>query len=192
MYENNYKNPPLTGLKDLENFLQLLADLNEELELFAMGGTAMVLRGIKESTRDIDFLTTANYKKINELFRLAGLREENTSQLCNTWYLQKIRIDIFFNEFILGFSLPDDWKIKSEFLRTIGKVKLLILNWQDIIITKIARSESRDIEDCIAIIKHENINFPKLKERYYSSAETALIAEYDYKFKHLEYKLHQK
>jgi len=34
--------------------------------------------------------------------------------------------------------------------------------------------------------------FPKLKERYYSSAETALIAEYDYKFKHLEYKLHQK
>ena len=73
MYENNYKNPPLTGLKDLENFLQLLADLNEELELFAMGGTAMVLRGIKESTRDIDFLTTANYKKINELFRLAGI-----------------------------------------------------------------------------------------------------------------------
>jgi len=191
MYENKYKNPQLTGLQDLENFLQLIADLGEELELFAMGGTAMTLKGIKESTKDIDFLATAKYKKINELFTLAGLREENKSQLCNTWYLKDIRIDIFYNEFILGFSLPENWRIKSEYLRTIGKLKLFILNWQDIIITKIARSETRDIDDCIAIIKHEKIDFRKLKKRYYIYAETAIISEYDYKFKHLQYKLHQ-
>ena len=71
MYENNYKNPPLTGLKDLENFLQLLADLNEELELFAMGGTAMVLRGIKESTY-ISFLVVS--KQIFSSFRFVSNR----------------------------------------------------------------------------------------------------------------------
>jgi hypothetical protein len=63
------------------------------------------------------------------------------------------------------------------------------LNWYDIIITKIARSESRDIDDILIIIKKEKINFEKLKRRYYSLAPTALISDYDKKFKHLEAKL---
>lgn len=186
MYEDKYKNPKWTNITDLENFLQLIADLNEELELFAMGGTAMVLKKIKESSKDIDFLTTAMPEKVKQLFILAGLEERNVSKLCNTWYLNDIRIDIFYNEFILGFSLPEDWKGLSEYIKTIGKLKLFILNWYDLIITKIARSEKRDIGDCIAIIKHQKLDFQKLKERYYHCAETAIIAEYDYKFKHLE------
>ncbi len=36
------------------------------------------------------------------------------------------------------------------------------------------------------IIKHQKLDFLKLKERYYRCAETAIIADYDYKFKHLE------
>ena len=42
-------------------------------------------------------------------------------------------------KFILGIDLPDDWKELSELVKEIGKVKLYILNWYDIIITKIAR-----------------------------------------------------
>lgn len=189
MYENNYKNELPNLGTDLENFLQLIADLDEEIEFFAIGGTAMVLKGIKESTKDIDFLTTANYKSIKKMFTLAGLKERKNSQLCNIWYLNKTRIDIFYNEFILGFPLPEDWKNLSEHIKTIGKLKLYILNWYDIIITKIARSEERDIVDCIAIIHHELIDFQQLKKRYYQYAETALITGYDIKFKHLEEKL---
>ncbi|MEA3514299.1 MAG: DUF6036 family nucleotidyltransferase [Nanoarchaeota archaeon] len=99
------------------------------------------------------------------------------------------RIDIFYDEFIIGVPLPDDWKELSEQIRTIGKIKLYILNWYDIIITKIARSEIRDIEDIIAIIKKENIDIDKLKKRYFDLAETSLITDYDYKYKYLEKKL---
>ena len=60
MYEDKYKNPTTTNLDNLNTFLQLLADLNEELELYAIGGTAMLLKNIKETTKDIDFLTTEN------------------------------------------------------------------------------------------------------------------------------------
>ncbi|MBI2140684.1 hypothetical protein HYU14_07215 [Candidatus Woesearchaeota archaeon] len=186
MYENNYKNPIGAGRAGLESFLQLIADLDEEIELFAIGGTAMVLGGIKESTKDIDFLTTSSPEKIRSMLTLAGLNEKNKSRLCNTWHLNDTRIDIFFDEFILGFSLPDDWKSLSKRLRTIGRLKLFILNWYDIIITKIARSERRDIEDCIAIIGHEQIDFQKLKKRYYLCADTAIISDYDYKFRHME------
>lgn len=43
MYGNKFKNLDLTGLTDLNHFLQLIADLDEEIELFALGGTAMIL-----------------------------------------------------------------------------------------------------------------------------------------------------
>ncbi len=182
------RNQATTARTDLENLLQLLADLNEELELFALGGTAMVLKGIKESTKDVDFLTTAEYPHLRKLLLLAGLREESPSLLCNVWYLDTLRIDIFYHSFILGYTLPEDWKELSEHVRTIGKLKLYILNWLDIIITKIARSETRDIDDCLAIIKSQRLDFNKLTERYYQHAETAIISEYDAKFKHLEYR----
>lgn len=186
MYENKYKNIEVTSIQDLNDFLNLIADLNEPLELFALGGTAMVLKGIKESTKDIDFLTTGSYEKIKKLFSLAGLKEESSEKICNIWRLDKIRIDLFYDQFILGTSLPNDWKKLSEKIKEIGKVKLFILNWYDLIITKIARSEERDIKDILAIIKSQKLNFNFLKERYYSIAEISIISDYDYKFKHLE------
>jgi hypothetical protein len=187
MYEDKYKNPIGTNLDNLDTFLHLLADLDEDLELYAIGGTAMILKNIKETTKDIDFLTTERQEKIRELFNLAGLKEKDTSKLCNIWYLEDIRIDFFYEEFIFGINLPDDWKDKSEHIKDIGKVKLYILNWQDIIITKIARNEQRDIDDTIDIIKAENINFKELKERYYKLAEGSLISDYDAKFKAFEH-----
>ena len=146
----------------------------------------MVLKNIKESTKDIDFLTNEEYGKIKNMFILAGLKEESSSKLCNIWRLGKVRIDIFYDGFIMGVPFPKDWKEKSEKIKEIGKVKLYILNWYDLIITKISRSEKRDIEDVISIIKTQDIDFKFLKKRYYSIAETSLISNYDYKFKHLE------
>ena len=64
MYDNRYKNTGTSGLNALNNLMSLLADLNESLELFAIGGTAMVLKGIKESTKDIDFLTDESQEKV--------------------------------------------------------------------------------------------------------------------------------
>lgn len=186
MYENKYKNSTNTAMSDLNSFLQLIADLDTDITFFAIGGTAMVLKNIKESTKDIDFLTINDYEEIKRLFTTASLKEKSSSEACNIWYLNnKIRIDIFYNS-MFGFALPSDWKELSEHVKTIGKLKLYILNWYDIIISKIARSERRDVEDCIAIIKSQKIDFKKLKERYYYAAETSLIAEYDMKFKHLE------
>ena len=164
MYENNYKNPDETGKSELNQLLQKLADTGKKIELFAIGGTAMVLKNIKEATKDIDFLTTSSYKEIRETFELAGLREKSDSRLCNIWYMEDTRIDIFYQEFILGITLPDDWKKLSEHIKDTGKIKLYILNWYDIIITKIARCEPRDIEDIKKIIQTQKIDFERLKE----------------------------
>lgn len=104
---------------------------------------------------------------------------------CNIWRMGKTRIDIFYGD-IMGIPLPDDWKELSEHILDKGKLRLYILNWYDIIITKISRAEERDYKDIKRIIKKQKIDLKRLKERYYSIAETALIADYGYKFKHLE------
>lgn len=188
MYENNYKNAQEKGSTDFELLLDLLSDLDKELELFALGGTAMVLAGIKEATRDIDFLTTFDYESFAELMKTARLKaDKHSNPICGKWYLEDTtRIDVFFGETILGVTLPEDWKELSPLIQTKEKLKLYILNWYGIIITKTARLEERDIHDIITILNKEKIDFEKLKKRYYSIAETSLIQDYDLKFKLLE------
>jgi len=186
MYENKFKNETLTGIKDLDVLLNLLADLKEPLELFAIGGTAMVLNGIKDSTKDIDFLTIEKQEKIRKLFKLAGLKEESPNKICNIWRLAKIRVDLFYDGFIMGIPFPDDWRELSKKTKEVGQVKVYTLNWYDLIITKISRSEERDIEDIILILKSQKLDFNFLKKRNYSLADVSLISEFDYKFKHLE------
>ena len=66
--ENRFKNKVNRTSKELDRLLQLIADLDEELELFAIGGTAMVLKGIKEATKDIDFMVP-NIKEYEYLIK---------------------------------------------------------------------------------------------------------------------------
>lgn len=186
MEENNYKNIKISKRTDLEEFLEIIARQDINVELFAMGGTAMVLAGIKESTKDVDFMTTANYETIQKLFSVSGFSEKSNSDLCNVWYYGDLRIDIFYNEFILGISLLDDWKEKSIFVRKINNVEMYILNWFDLIITKLSRSEQRDVDDIIKIIRSQNVDLKKLKDRFFYLSEISLIHMPEYKFWYLE------
>ena len=183
--ENTYKNPNLTGLKELESFLQLIADLGEKIDLYAIGGTAMVIENIKESTKDIDFMTTTPQKEMRRLLTLAGLKEEDQSAACNKWYLGTTRIDLFYDGFVLNLQLSQDWKEQSKFIRQVGLIKLLRMGWRDIIFTKLDRNEPRDIEDCKDIITAQKISMKKLKAEYEEFAENS-IAHYKEKFMALE------
>lgn len=189
---NNYKNEENTDINDLDAILLILADADKEIKLYAIGGTAMVLGNLKETTKDIDFLTNTPHNEIQEILSKAGFIEKQASQVCNIWYYKnKIRLDFFYSGFILGITLPNDWEKISTHVKNIGKIKLYILNWYDIIITKLARSENRDIEDILIILKNKKADFNMLKKRYYDIAETAIIGNYDYKFQYLEMKWHQ-
>ena len=183
--EGIYKNQSLTRLKDLESFLQLIADLGEKMDLYALGGTAMVIENIKESTKDIDFITTTSQKDIRRLLTLAGLKENDSSKTCNKWYLETTRIDMFYEGVILNISLLEDWKEKSKFINKIGPINLLRMGWRDIIFTKLDRNEPRDIKDCHDIIISQKIDLKQLKEEFYNFAETS-IAHYKEKFTALE------
>ncbi len=183
--EDTYKNPATVAQKELESFLQLIADLEEPIELFAMGGTAMVLKGVKESTRDIDFMTSLPQEKMRQLLNLAGLKEEEPSRARNIWRLSGTRIDLFYGGYVINIQLAEGWRVRSELIREIGPIKLYVLGWKDIIFTKLDRNEERDIRDCVDIIRSQKLNIKEIKKEYYAFAETA-IAHYKGKFNALE------
>lgn len=93
MKENNYKNNIRTNIGDLDRFLNILARSKKKIDFYAMGGTAMVLENIKESTKDIDFMVDYGYGKMRIILDESGFKEKSDNQMVNVWYYDDIRLD---------------------------------------------------------------------------------------------------
>lgn len=175
MKEDNYKNEAKSEIEELDSLTTLLASLNKDIEIYAIGGTAMVLAGHKPSTRDIDFLTTLKQEDIKNIFTSINLEEIDDSPLCNKWRFNGKRLDIFYDGsgMIMGFPLINGRKENSKLLSQKRKVKVFILDWEDIISTKLARGEPRDFEDIIKIMSNEKIDIEKFGEGFKERAEVS-------------------
>ena len=121
--------------KRLMDFLRAVGEkLDGEVEVTAVGGTAMTLLGIKASTLDIDFNADSESHKAFKK-ALAGLQHG-------------YRIDLYSGGLIFSQQLPEDYvskrlPVKAGFKR----LKLYALHPLDIVATKIGRLNERDIED---------------------------------------------
>src|SRR3989338_3362994 len=127
--------------KQLLEFLkQVEEELEQEIEIIAVGGTAMTLLELKTSTIDIDFNLNHEDKK---LFKKA---------------LEKIhhgfKIDLYSDGLIFSQQLPDDYIIKAIPIKTnLNKIKLFALHPIDIVASKTGRLNERGLEDIEACIK---------------------------------------
>lgn len=85
----------------------------------------------------------------------------------------------------------DDWKKLSKFHHKVLGINIYILNWYDIIITKICRCEDRDIEDIKSILEKIDLDLEKLEKRYFNTIECAAGNEENYKiqFNAFKYKM---
>jgi hypothetical protein len=101
-------------------------ELREEIQLNAVGGTAMTLLGLKTSTRDVDF--DVSEKDNIELKRVLDIIPHG------------FQVDIFINGLIFSQQLPEDYLtklVRKEF--GLKKIRLYALHPSDIVATKIGR-----------------------------------------------------
>jgi len=119
----------------LIDFLKIIdKELEKEIELTAVGGTAMTLLGLKTSTIDIDFDMTLEDKK--ELQRVLEITPHG------------FKIDLFTNGYIFSQQLPDDYlKYRQPIDEKFTNIKLFTLAPIDIVATKISRLNDRDMQD---------------------------------------------
>ena len=121
--------------KDLVEWLKNIdAKLKNKITLIAVGGTAMTLLNLKESTMDVDF--DISKEDLNEFKRLTSNSRE-------------FRVDIFVGGYIFSEQLPEDYALMAEEFKNFKfkNINLKTLHPLDIIITKSARYNARDDED---------------------------------------------
>ena len=126
--------------------------LEEDIEVIAVGGTAMTLLGLKSSTIDIDFdFNDKDYEIIKDI-----------KDLVPTGF----RVDIFRRGWIVTQQLPPDYidnkiKIEIEFKH----ISLYALHPLDIVATKIPRLIDRDLEDIKTCIETYNLTKDQVEKR---------------------------
>jgi predicted nucleotidyltransferase len=148
---------------DRESLLALLSEVSDafkpkgEVRLYAMGGTALTLLGIKESTMDIDFLLEG-WNQLHELisaFRYArpkGLgkmlfqehRDEGSAIL--EFPEAMIRIDLYAGV-VSGVVLSPGMVKRSSSLANMDWIQLRSLSPEDIILLKMRAGREKDLED---------------------------------------------
>ena len=108
--------------------------LERNIQLVAVGGTAMTLLNLKPSTIDFDF--TGPSKDIEEFNKVQRSVDHG------------FRIDTWSDGDIFAIILPSDYISKSSLISSsLSRIRLYALDPVDIVVTKAARLNSRDWHD---------------------------------------------
>ncbi|MDO8508404.1 MAG: hypothetical protein Q7S27_01840 [Nanoarchaeota archaeon] len=146
--------------------------LSKKIQVYAIGGTALMLRGIKNSTLDIDLV----FDRINDriefmsvLLKL-GAKEgdvtlvyglnKNTPLMLN---FDNCRFDMFMNKIVTS-TFSDSMKERANQTHEFGNLIIKVADPNDILIMKSATSREKDSEDIVSIINKGQINWDIIVE----------------------------
>lgn len=147
--------------------------LKRKVHLIACGGTALTLLGIKSSTKDIDLIVPnlSEYRYLISTLGQLGYKSATGSG----WR----RGDGFVFEFFRGKAVHTTELLESpldsrnhSLIKELNYIYLGVLNYYDLIISKLFRGSSVDIEDCLVLIKarKKDIDLKLLEKRFKETA----------------------
>lgn len=147
--------------------------LKKRVRLIACGGTALTLLGIKPSTKDIDLIIpeVSEYEYLIDTIKQLGYHS------ATSWGWTRddgFIFDIFRGKLIHTTELLESPLNKGNhiFIKEYTHIYLGVLNYYDLIISKVFRSTAIDIEDGLSLIrdKRKDILLDKLIERFRETA----------------------
>lgn len=146
--------------------------LKSSIFLAACGGTALTLYGHKESTKDVDFLVPdpQHYRLLIKTITELGYREATGNGYrhpTQPWIFDLYRGQTIFQTALLD---PVQEAGKHRVIKKYEQIVLACLNPDDLVISKMFRGTSVDVQDSIVMIKKEKMNLSELAERYKETA----------------------
>src|SRR3989344_3323082 len=161
--------------------------LPKKIKVYAIGGTAMMFRGIKNSTLDIDFVfdKKSDREEFMNALKKLGAKDSDVTLVyglkSNTPLVlefENCRFDMFMNKIITS-TFSDSMKERAKQTHEFGNLIIRVADPNDIIIMKSATSRVKDLEDIISIINKSQINWKILleeaKEQVNLGNETAIM-----------------
>ncbi len=168
------------GAEELFEFIKSITKyVNKEIKIYALGGTALTILNIKNSTLDIDvnIESEKEYKYICKIFDDLGFQRKG-----RRWYTQEgLAFDMFHGSHILGTELLPEAITEAELIKEIGKIKLYVIPLEDIIISKLARGDKRDFQDIKSILEYKDINLREFTKRYKRTMKQSTVKNYKQK-----------
>jgi len=153
--------------------------VEKKVRMYALGGTALTILGIKPSTLDIDVNigSETEYKYISKVFEQIGFKKDGPIK----WITQEgLAFDLFHSSRILGTDLLSDCLKQSTLIKSFGNIDVFTLSLYDIIISKLARGDSRDFDDIKKILE-KKIDMKKFVQRYKKTMEISSVHKYKQK-----------
>ncbi len=144
--------------------------LKRRVHMIACGGTAMTLLGVKESTKDVDFMIpdTKEHQYLTK-----KLEELDYKQVTGSGWQREgepFRFDLFFGNSIHTTTLLESplEKGRNILLIEYSRLYIGILNEYDLIVSKLMRGTGADYEDCLALAEAriEKIDIDRLVEHF--------------------------
>lgn len=147
--------------------------LKRKVHLIACGGTALTLLDVKPSTKDIDLLVPVveECDYLIKILKDLGYKSASGAGL--------VRDDGFIFDLFPGKRVHTTELLESPLdvennikVKEFTYIYLGVLNYYDIIISKLFRGTTIDIEDCLMLMraKKEKIDMVKLTERFNETA----------------------
>ena len=130
--------------------------LNKRVRLIACGGTALTLLGVKASTKDIDLMVP----DLDEYNYLIGILRQLGYKSASGWGWSKAGgfiFDLFRGKSVHTTELLESPLDKGNHIlvKEFERIFLGVLNYYDIIISKLSRATAMDMEDCLLLIKNK-------------------------------------
>jgi hypothetical protein len=158
------------------------------VHLIACGGTALTLLGVKDSTKDIDLLVPGE----DEHDYLVNILKQLGYKSASGWGWS--RDDGFIFDLFRGNSIHTTQLLESPLkegnhtlVKEFSRIYLGVLNYYDIIISKLFRGTAIDNEDCLALLKSKKseIDMDKLDKRFketasYDVSEESVIKNWEH------------
>ncbi len=156
---------------DIEQQEQMLVAIGKiiakKIFVYAIGGTAMMLRGIKNSTLDVDLVFDKRNDReefINSLKKL-GAKESDVTLVYglrnNSPLMLKLgdcRFDMFMNK-VISSTFSDAMKERARQIHEFGNLIIKVADVNDILIMKSATSRAKDLDDIISIINKNKVDW---------------------------------
>ena len=147
--------------------------LKRKVHLIACGGTALTLLGVKPSTKDIDLIVP----NLDEHEYLVTILKQLGYKSASGWGWE--RGDGFIFDLFRGKSVHTTELLESPLdkenhilIKEFSRIYLGVLNYYDIIISKLFRATAIDMDDCLVLVrdKQQDIDIEHLRKRYNETA----------------------
>jgi len=146
--------------------------LPKKMVVYAIGGTAMMLLGIKNSTLDIDFIfeRKEERKEFMEALKKLGAKSYDNALAYGTkeniplmLELGNSRFDMFLDK-VVSSVFSKSMKERARQAHEFGNLIVKVAEPSDIMLMKSATSREKDAEDIIAVISRHIVDWNALVE----------------------------